>query len=100
MPKYINWLFGTDGALFRAAAIGRLDLTGELIAGGANVNIASRNGYTPLHRAAQNGHEGVVNLLLEHGANPGAMSNDKVSPIDLARNNGHKAIVERLGGKA
>jgi len=98
--KYINWLFGKDGALFRAAAMGKLDLTGELIASGANVNITSRNGYTPLHRAAQNGHEEIVALLLKHGANLRAVSNDKLLPVDLARDKGHKGIVKQLGGKA
>lgn len=94
--KYESWLFGKDGALFRAASTGKLALVEELIGDGANVNAASRNGYTPLHRAAQNGHEKVVALLCRHGANPRAASNDQVTPLALAEKNGHGDTMRRL----
>ena len=93
--KYENWLFGKDGALFRAAALGNAALLEELIRDGANVNILSRNGFTPIHRAAQNGHTQVVKILLAHGAQTDPRTNDKMKPIDLARQNGGPQVVSR-----
>ena len=98
--KYSSWLFGRDGALFSAAARGKEDLLQELIADGANVNAASGNGYTPLHRAAQNGHEHIVRRLVQQGANVQVLSIDNLSPSDLARKNGHMTIVNLLAGSA
>jgi ankyrin repeat/protein kinase domain-containing protein 1 len=39
-----------------------------LIEGGADVDAADINGWTPLHWAAWSGSEGTIRLLLEHGA--------------------------------
>uniref|UniRef100_A0A914R6I2 Uncharacterized protein n=1 Tax=Parascaris equorum TaxID=6256 RepID=A0A914R6I2_PAREQ len=40
-----------------------------LVENGANVNVQSLNGFTPLYMAAQENHESVVRYLLAHGAN-------------------------------
>lgn len=93
---YRDWLFGKDGALFRAAAQGNLDLTKQLAEEGANVNISSNKGFTPLHRASQNGHAQIVKFLIESGANPKAASNDRNTPLTLALDNGHKNIAKIL----
>lgn len=98
--KYESWLFGKDGALMRAAAIGRIELVQELVARGANVNIASTNGFTPLHRAAQNGHKAVVEFLLNNGARADAGSNDDKTPSALAILNGHLDIAGLLSEHA
>ena len=39
-----------------------------LIKNGANMNIADKDGYTPLHMASRNGHLDTTRLLLENGA--------------------------------
>lgn len=36
---------------------------------GAETNIFTKQGVTPLHLASQEGHADMVNLLLEKGAN-------------------------------
>ena len=97
--KYKNWIFGKDGALLRAAATGRLDLIEELISEGANLNVVSCNGYTPIHRAAQNGHTAIVEFLLNEGAIADAESSDHQTPQSLAETNGHKDIVTMLSRK-
>ena len=94
--KYVNWLFGKDGALMYASAHGDLELARELVNDGANVNVTSRNGFTPLHRAAQNGHTDVVRWLLQCGADASARSKGKDTPLTLSRQNGHKQIVKLL----
>ncbi|MBN2302790.1 MAG: ankyrin repeat domain-containing protein [Lentisphaerae bacterium] len=94
--KYVNWLFGKNGALFRAAATGQLDLVKELIANGADANVKSATGYTPLHRAAQNGHREVVEFLLECNANPNTQTKDHLTPAALAEQSQHIHIVQIL----
>lgn len=94
--RSVAWLFGRDGALFHASANGKVDLVAQLIEAGANVNAASINGVTPLHRAAQNGHLEVVRHLLTNGARPDAVSVQGSSAIDLARHAGHDLVVAVL----
>lgn len=40
-----------------------------LVENGANVNVQSLNGFTPLYMASQENHETVVRYLIDHGAN-------------------------------
>lgn len=94
--KYENWLFGKDGALLRASAHGKLALAEELVSTGADVNITSSNGFTPLHRAAQHGHVTVVEFLLSKGAKLKPASKDHDTPLSLAQKNGHEDIAEIL----
>ena len=94
--KFENWLFGKDGALFRAAAQGKMDLARELVSLGANVNAASKSGFTPLHRASQNGHADIVRFLVDAGANPAAESRDRKTPLMLATDSGHGEIAAFL----
>jgi ankyrin repeat protein len=39
-----------------------------LLAHGADVNVKSYDGETPLHLAVKNGHEDAAALLRQHGA--------------------------------
>lgn len=94
--KYEDWLFGKDGALFKAASEGDLELVKELCAGGANASIASKSGYTPLHRAAQNGHADIVSFLVSRGAPKEARANDGETPLSLARTNNHEVVARIL----
>ena len=94
--KYENWLFGKDGALFKASVDGKLELVKELVAEGANIDAASRNGYTPLHRASQSGHKDIVEFLLSKGANSTIESKDNQTALKLAVQNGHNDIAEIL----
>ena len=97
--KYENWLFGKDGALFRAAAIGDLAIAQDLQAEGADINVRSPNGYTPLHRAAQNGHLDVAEFLLTTGADPLAEANDGSTPLSLARDSGQTNTADMLAAR-
>lgn len=96
----IDWLFGKDGALFRAAARGVPDMARELIDRGANVNARSNRGITPLHRAAQNGHVEIVEMLLDGGAEPDIEANDGETPLSMAESSGHDAVVSLLRARA
>jgi ankyrin repeat protein len=97
--KYEDWLFGRDGALFRAASKGELDLVKELAADGANIAITSKNGYTPLHRAAQNGHADIVKFLISKGAQPALATANGETALSLARKNNLDEVVKILQGQ-
>ena len=54
-------------ALHYAAADGDVEKARSQLAGGANVNGADVNGWTPLHFAAQSQSAAIVRALLERG---------------------------------
>lgn len=57
----------------------------------ANVNIQSKQGWTPLHHAAQQGNIKTIAALLEHGANPRVPTKGFFIPdaAGVASNHGH-----------
>jgi len=73
-----------------------IELVGELLARGADVNAAQRGGFTPLHGAAQNGNLALVRLLLDSGADPVARSEGGKTARDFAAEGGHDAVVQAL----
>jgi ankyrin repeat protein len=48
---------------------GHVEIVRQLLVKRADVNIKSREGYTPLHCAALNGQTQIVDMLLKAGAN-------------------------------
>jgi ankyrin repeat protein len=94
--QYRNWLFGKDGALLSASAHGDLPLVEELFTRGANINVVSGHGFTPLHRAAENGHKDIVEFLLAQKADPSISSAMDETPLSLADKNGHDEISKLL----
>ena len=67
-----------------------------LIAAGAEVNVAQRHGWTPLHGAAATGDVEVVRLLLARGADPHAKHDGGATALDLARENDHSEAAALL----
>jgi ankyrin repeat protein len=65
----------------------------ELLKKGADPNIKSKSGQTPLYKAAYRGHDDVVKLLLVHGADPTVKDKDGKTPLDLARVEGFHEVV-------
>jgi ankyrin repeat protein len=94
--KHKSWLFGRNGAFFRAVVLGNQKLVEELAAAGADINVASSKGFTPLHRAAQHGHMPTVKFLLKAGADPAAKAQDGSTPLSLAEKNGQDTIAALL----
>jgi RNA polymerase sigma factor (sigma-70 family) len=61
---------GAESALWAAALFGNEDVVAQLLAAGADVDLAAFAGATPLHAAAQRGHDRIEVLLLAAGADP------------------------------
>jgi uncharacterized protein len=70
-PRVQYHPFGGLTALLYAARDGCYDCVAALIAAGADVNLPTPEGVTPLMIALDNDNNDVAKLLLDHGANPG-----------------------------
>ncbi|QTG99456.1 ankyrin repeat domain-containing protein [Wolbachia endosymbiont of Rhagoletis indifferens] len=66
----------------------------SLLKGKANPNIQDHRGETPLHHAASIGHTGYVNLLLEKKANPTIQNRKGETPLQVAIDNRYYYIEE------
>eukprot|EP00441_Pelagodinium_beii_P034841 CAMPEP_0197643014 /NCGR_PEP_ID=MMETSP1338-20131121/16492_1 /TAXON_ID=43686 ORGANISM="Pelagodinium beii, Strain RCC1491" /NCGR_SAMPLE_ID=MMETSP1338 /ASSEMBLY_ACC=CAM_ASM_000754 /LENGTH=692 /DNA_ID=CAMNT_0043216223 /DNA_START=180 /DNA_END=2258 /DNA_ORIENTATION=+ len=64
---------------------GGLELVELFLRYGADVNVATRRGHTPLIFAAGRGHNGVVQLLLSQGANPRVVVVTGDTPVSMGR---------------
>ena len=60
-----------------------------LIGHGAQVNLADRNGMTPLHAHTAANSTTTLRILLDHGANVEAKSDRERTPLHLAARYGH-----------
>jgi len=71
-----NWAL-----LHYAVHYGNLDMVSFLIDKGANVEIKSKEGKTPLHLAVEEAKQNIINLLLDRGADIEAKNNDGRTPM-------------------
>jgi ankyrin repeat protein len=67
-----------------------------LVAYGAQVNVAQRGGWTPLHQAADHGFQHLVEFLLEAGADRTLKSSDGRTPGEMALEKGFEATAALL----
>ncbi len=83
-------------ALFNAIVNGRLATVEALIAAGANVNVRTVNGTTPVMVAASKGYSDIVKVLLDHGSDPGARKSDGVTALAIADHGGFTRTADVL----
>lgn len=83
-------------ALFNAIVNGRLATVDALIAAGANVNVRTVNGTTPLMVATSKGYSDIVKVLLDQGADPNAKKADGVSALAIAEHGGFSRTADVL----
>jgi len=77
-----------------AAKMGHDLVVDNLLGAGADANLATRQGTTPLLAAAQNGHGTVVDSLLEAGADSDQATDAGLTPLCIAAKYGHAVIIQ------
>jgi hypothetical protein len=87
---------GGSHALHVAAFLGQAQLCELFLRRGANINLARKDGFTPLYIASENGHVAAVGTLLGGRAAVDQPMNDGATPLWVASLNGHAAVVEAL----
>jgi uncharacterized protein len=95
----VNRRFGGDGvtALFRAAAMNRVQVARFLLANHADPNIGDAENGTPLLIAAAYGYSDVVSVLISAGADVNAAeSRYRITPLIQAAMRGHLQVVQLL----
>lgn len=85
--------------LFIASGIGNIYVVETLLAHGADVHKANKDGFTPLFTAVFRGHVSVVVLLLDHGADVNSLSSLSCSPLFIAASVGHIDVLKELLGR-
>lgn len=91
----VEWKREDQGEWWQRLDAGRLD---AFIDAGADVNLADRRGWTPLHSAARySPNPGIVSALIESGAVVGAKNRAGDTPLHwAARENANVEIVQVL----
>lgn len=79
-------------AIYGAAAKGNIAKIEQCLANGDNVNIATRQGMTPLIIASQKGYGDTVSYLLKHGADIEAKDEDGLTALGHAQLQGNNSV--------
>lgn len=87
---------GKEGELFVAVRSNDINKVQNLIKARINVNIAMRNGITPLTLASEKSSMNIVGALVRGGANIDAIDKSKMAPLGRASYKGRRNIVDFL----
>lgn len=89
-------VFGSESELARLAEMKNWRAVSEVLAGGADVDVAQPDGSTALHWAAYHDQVAVVAGLLAAGAKADVANRYGITPLLLASENGSETIVRPL----
>uniref|UniRef100_A0A8C6SFM7 Ankyrin repeat protein n=1 Tax=Neogobius melanostomus TaxID=47308 RepID=A0A8C6SFM7_9GOBI len=77
-----------------AAKKNQMEIATVLLQYGAETNIQTKQGVTPLHLASQEGH--IVNFLLQNGASVNAKTKNGYTPLHQAAQQGNTHVINVL----
>jgi ankyrin repeat protein len=87
------------GPLQLSAENGHEAVTKRLIVAYCNVDIQTKNRYTPLHIAVASGHAAVIKQLLAARCSIDLQANDGATAVQLAEGQGHAGIATLIQNK-
>lgn len=67
-----------------------------LLRAGAQKDVQTKAGYTPLHIACHHGHVNMVRLLIEQGAEINTVTSAGYTPLHQAAQQGHVLVISLL----
>ena len=79
-----------------ATRIGNIDIIGDLLFKGADINVQNLNQDTALHIAVENGNFEAVKMLLNSGANKSLKNIHEQTPMGIAKFKELKEIIYLL----
>ena len=83
--------------MYAASEWGRVDVVRALVQGGADIDKAKEDGYTPLYVASWKGHVDVVRALMEGGADIGKADEEYGrTPLHIASEYGEVEVARAL----
>lgn len=89
-------IIGYGGWIYIAAKTGDLEMIKTLLDKGADVNVARKDGATPLHLETNNSHLEAVEVLIDNGADVNVVTKDGVTPLLIAAQKGNLDVIEIL----
>ena len=85
-----------SSSVYFSSLLGLINVTTDLIASGADVNMQGGQYGSALQAASMEGHKKIVELLLQQGADVNMQGGFYGSALQAASKGGHKEIVELL----
>lgn len=85
-----------ENVLFSGVILYKPKILEYLISKGAEINIKSYSGSTPLHKAVEEGDADAVRILIRSGAEINSPDNRSITPLHLAVENGNQEICRVL----
>jgi len=95
-PKVANDKDYLGGLLHVCVGQNNLQIAKLLIDNGANLDVTTPDGWTPLMNAAQKGHEEIAELLIDKGANVDPLHPEGLGPLMVATYWGRMNLVTKL----
>ncbi len=83
-------------ALHNAVVEDKISIVDTLLRAGADPNVATTDGSTPLMLAVRGGNLAIVNLLIHHGANITLKNDDHLAALDIAKESNWPDVVDLL----
>ncbi len=92
-------LVTTGCYIYTVAWWGKTDTVKELVAAGCDINLACKDGWTPIFASARYGKTDAVKELVATGCDINLTNESGDTPIQVAEQYGHASVATLIRGK-